>query len=375
MQRDRFGVVPSKSWRWLLLGVFIGPSVFSMVQGAEIAPVRNAAGNAPEIVIAVKDVCAWPNLTQLRDGTIVATIHNQPSHLKMPADVDCWASMDNGQTWTKRGTPAPRDNATVARGNVAAGVGRNGDLIVIASGWSDPAGTKGRGTALPPLVSRSSDGGVNWDISRDGFPGGWSAMGQRRASPEGYLIPFGDILPGQDGTLRVCMYGGELGSTCVYRSEDDGRTWKDSVRIDPETAVLEPAFVHLEEGNWLLASRENGLTLYTSNDDGRTWSKGERLSDPNAHPGHFLLLKDRRIVLTYGNRNAPHGVDARISSDHGKTWSEPRRVSKFMGDGGYPTSVELPDGRVLTAYYAKQVDGYNGYHMGVVHWAPKQTWE
>lgn len=30
-------------------------------------------------VVAVKDVCAWPNLTLLPDGTIVVIFHNQPN--------------------------------------------------------------------------------------------------------------------------------------------------------------------------------------------------------------------------------------------------------------------------------------------------------
>ena len=33
-----------------------------------------------ERFVAIDNVCAWPNLTVLRDGTLVATIFNQPSH-------------------------------------------------------------------------------------------------------------------------------------------------------------------------------------------------------------------------------------------------------------------------------------------------------
>ncbi len=151
--------------------------VFSLLSISIVNPgetgrryVRTAKGEYPRAEIAVYNVCAWPNLTELPDGAIVATIHNQPSHLNQPSDVDCWASEDGGQTWEKRGTPAPRENPKFARGNVAAGLAGNGDLIVISSGWSDPAAEKGRGTILPPLVSRSTDGGRTWDIDADAFP-------------------------------------------------------------------------------------------------------------------------------------------------------------------------------------------------------------
>ncbi len=90
------------------------------------------------------NACAWPNLTVLNDGTIVATIFNQPSHGNMAGDVDCWATKDNGKTWQKVGTPAPHEPNT-NRIDVAAGRANNGDLIVMASGRSNkyPPGKSG----------------------------------------------------------------------------------------------------------------------------------------------------------------------------------------------------------------------------------------
>ena len=77
------------------------------------------------------------------------------------------------------------------------------------------------------------------------------------------------------------------------------------------------------------------------------------------------------ILLSYGNRTANRGVDVRISRDEGKSWSKPRRVADFQGDGGYPSSVQLPDGRILTAFYASRTASYQGYQMGVVVWDPE----
>ena len=39
----------------------------------------NARGERPKPVVAIDNVCAWPNLTVLPDGAIVATIHNRPA--------------------------------------------------------------------------------------------------------------------------------------------------------------------------------------------------------------------------------------------------------------------------------------------------------
>jgi hypothetical protein len=60
----------------------------------------------------------------------------------------------------------------------------------------------------------------------------------------------------------------------------------------------------------------------------------------------------------------------RTTRDAGKTWSPPRRIADFLGDGGYPSSVQLADGSVVTAYYASKASYHGRYHMGVVVWDP-----
>jgi hypothetical protein len=55
-------------------------------------------------------------------------------------------------------------------------------------------------------------------------------------------------------------------------------------------------------------------------------------------------------------------------------WSRIERISSFEGDGGYPATVELADGRLLTAYYASRTAMHDGYQMATVTWRlpPKQ---
>ena len=109
--------------------------------------------------IAIDNVCAWPNLTVLNDGTIIATIFNNPSHGRSEGDVECWASKD-GRFWTKRGTPTNHLPGT-NRMNVAAGLAKNGDFIVLASGWElikdANSGDVALLNVLRPWVSRSQN--------------------------------------------------------------------------------------------------------------------------------------------------------------------------------------------------------------------------
>jgi hypothetical protein len=170
-------------------------------------------------IVAVENVCAWPNLTSMPDGTIIAVIHNQPAHGLLEGDVDCYASTD-GAKWEKRSTVTAHEPNTV-RMNHAAGLAKNGDLLVLCSGWTDlkqpqrPKQAKFRDDILRPWVMRSSDAGRTWSKHAD-FPAaetGWSEQ-----------IPFGDIWVGADGAR---------GRPAPAR---DGGDWTTSARCSRRTA-------------------------------------------------------------------------------------------------------------------------------------------
>lgn len=329
-------------------------------------------------LIAVDNVCAWPNLTLLRDGTIAAVIHNRPSHGGMEGDVECWASA-NGESWELRGRPAPNDPQTV-RMNVAAGLAGNRDLLVLCSGWTDekqaarPKQAPFRDDILRTWVCRSSDGGRTWSQHKE-FPApdaGWSEY-----------IPFGDIYAGLGGALHVSCYGGEFvdptASTKTkgyrawhFRSDDDGRTWQRTSVIGPkhnETTLLQ-----LHDRVWLAAARIEAVELFRSDDDGATWKLLQRVTSRNEINGHLARLTDGRLLLSYGNRvQGEFGVLARLSSDEGRTWTAPIRLARSLeGDCGYPSSVQRADGKIVTAYYSKRAADHDRYHMGVAIWSPER---
>ncbi|MCB1206469.1 MAG: exo-alpha-sialidase [Verrucomicrobiae bacterium] len=325
-------------------------------------------------LVAVKDVCAWPALTLLPDGSINATLFGKPSHGQVAGAIGVWNSPD-GEIWNWRGTPAPNAPET-NRMNHAAGLAGNGDLLVLVSGWTNvkqpqrPKQSDFRDDILPIWVCRSSDGGKTWTQSK-AFPDpdpGWTNY-----------IPFGDIKRGEDGALHVSCYGGEFTDSSQstktkgyrswhFRSDDDGRTWSRVSVIHPtgnETTVL-----HLGGQLWMAASRERAMDLFWSEDDGVTWSEPLRVTSTNEINGHLLQLKDGRLVLSYGCRVKDRfGVLAKLSSDKGKTWRDPLRLAVSLeSDCGYPSTVQRPDGKLVTAWYAKATELYGSYQMGVSIW-------
>ncbi len=326
-----------------------------------------------ERYVAVDNVCAWPNLTRMPDGTIMATIFNQPTHGGWEGDVECWASDDQGLTWSLRGVPAPHEPGT-NRMNVAAGCGDDGTLIVLASGWSrrNPVGdysSPHEGEVLPVWVCRSHDGGRNWERT------------ETVACPTGrstHIIPFGDIVQLADRSFGVCIYSWSPPSehnAYFHTSVDGGRSWnvRGSVR---EGNTNETTPLVLPDGRLLAVGRtldDQHLELFDSADGGATWRQSGPVTLGMQHPGHLLRLRDGRVLLSYGIRNKGlYGVGARLSSDEGKAWEPPRVLADFeiATDGGYPSSVEADDGTIVTAYYSNRVPAHQRYHMGITRWKP-----
>lgn len=349
------------------------PLFFLLLSGLSFFDVHAVEKAKPTWIsryVAVDNVCAWPNLTLLGDGSIAAVIHNQPSHSSLPGDIDCWVSKD-GVFWEKRGNPSPNEPETV-RMNVAAGRARNGDLVVLCSGWERKAGKSG-GKIIPVWVSRSGDGGRTWTRIKE-FPApesGWT-----------HFVPFGPILPGEDGKLHTTCYARGIKDPAArhvwhFTSQDDGRTWQRGALIGPnhnETSIF-----HLSGRKWLAAARTNPLyrmELFRSDDDGATWQGAEPVTETRELNAHLLRLQDGRILLSYGKRlEGQSGVLAKFSSDEGKTWSASTRIMNSIAqDCGYPSSVQRADGRIVTAYYSQSVENHERYHMGVAIWdAPEKV--
>ncbi|MBQ6599216.1 MAG: exo-alpha-sialidase, partial [Lentisphaeria bacterium] len=70
-------------------------------------------------------------------------------------------------------------------------------------------------------------------------------------------------------------------------------------------------------------------------------------------PPHLLKLHDGRLLMSYGYRRKPFGNRCRISCDEGESWSEPLILSDdgAVHDLGYPSTAELADGTLVTAWY------------------------
>ena len=176
--------------------------------------------------------------------------------------------------------------------------------------------------------------------------------------------------------LTAAKSNGREGRVFCARTTDGGKSFNfvSWIGPEPEGYSIMPASVRLSESRILVAVRrregKDGIAagrcwieLYASDDDGSSW---RLLNTPvnntgmNGNPPALLRLHDGRLCMTYGYRDPPYGIRAKLSGDEGMTWGEEIILRDDGGtpDLGYPRTVQRPDGSILTAYYfADQEEG------------------
>ena len=314
----------------------------------------------------------WPTLARRRNGQLLLVCSGgRESHVCPFGQVELMRSDDDGKTWT-----FPRVLLDLAIDDRDAGILETARGTLLATTFSSLAyeyqfnngninkwdaarqarwrGAHNRISAaerkaqLGTWMLRSTDGGVTWSTPYDSIVN----------SPHGpiQLADGRQLYAGKD----LWKSGQWIG---VCESTDDGRSWKKLAQI-PTRAGDDPGEYHelhaveATNGTIVVQIRNNNPanrseTLQTeSPDGGKTWSVPHPISVWGL-PSHLVRLRDGRLLMSYGYRRKPFGNQARISTDHGKTWGEPVTISGdgANGDLGYPSTVELQDGTLLTAWY------------------------
>ena len=171
---------------------------------------------------------------------------------------------------------------------------------------------------------------------------------------------------GREGILK-----GEI-SLLSAESTDEGQSWRviGTIPVPEEEQdglnYHEPHAVELDDGRIVCLWRfhkageprhDAHMRQTESSDGGHTWT----VMQPTpmwGYPPHLVLLSSGDLLVSYGHRRSPFGQRACLSHNGGRTWNIDNEIllrnDAANGDLGYPATLELEPGELLTVYY--QID-------------------
>ena len=307
----------------------------------------------------------WPTLALRRSGDLwLVWSGGREAHVCPFGKVESMVSHDSGATWTWPRTLL--DSATDDRDAGVVETARGTLLVTTFTSLAyEPAlptadkrwqlaherlSAGQRRADLGQWMLRSTDGGATWSAR---YPSIVNSPHGPVALSDGRLLYAGKELWTGEHRAGVC------------ESVDDGQTWRwlaaigarpgDTIEGYHELHIVEASekrlVIHIRNEN----KQDDGETLQSESEDGgKTWSVPHSIGVWGI-PSFLLRLRDGRLLMTCGHRRAPFGNQARLSADQGRTWSGPLIVSGDgeSGDLGYPSTVELPDGSLLTVWYER----------------------
>lgn len=304
-------------------------------------------------VLAVTGGGYFPVLLKLQNGDLLAVVRGGAPHVGVGGRLDVIRSKDGGLTWSKPKTVAdePPDSRNPAFGQ--APDGRIVLLYSVTGPYVNGKFTSNESGKYTVWVRTSEDNGETWSSPTQIPVANWQ-----------YGSPYGRIVALKDGTLLANIYVWNLRpsgyASCVYRSMDGGKTWGDMSLI--AEGFNETALCVMPDDRIIAVMRSSGLSQTESTDGGRTWTKPVQVTRGARLPADIIRLASGNLLLVYGCRLVPYGVQAILSRDGGKTWDYEHRVmvewNSMNIDCGYPSSVQLPDGTILTMHYGVQNMAY-----------------
>ena len=325
-------------------------------------------GSFPATGVIFKDYHynGWPTIAKTASGKLIIVFSgSRDAHVCPWGKTAMLTSEDEGETWSDtkiiNNTPLDDRDAGIVETS-------SGTLLVnwFTSTYFQycmlPAWQKHFAKIGPETLSqwsgfwvrRSTNGGQTW-----GTP----------IQTSGYS-PHGPIQLA-DGRLLYVQLNGYTPQ--VQQSTNDGVTWTTIATIPTPSTPSgsaywdEPDAVECDSGKLVAMFRyevspsnpSSPRYLYQSEstNGGTTWST-IHVTPLCGYPPHLCRLDDGTLLVSYSHRGTCCGgysERASFSYDDGVTWDTPIIVSSAPdSDFGYPSSVELSDGTILTVYYQKE---------------------
>jgi hypothetical protein len=286
-------------------------------------------------------------------------------------------SMDGGQTWQVGKSPCltPGDRGLSADEHMVSNLAVGYTLKAENSPVDCPGDINFKHLDFALMCARSGlrAGAVSWFYTSFNRCRTWNGPFKLPMFGQSGIAARTDYLVSSESEcllfLTAAKLNGDEGRVFCVRTIDGGKEFSfvSFVGPEPEGFAIMPSSVRLSESRFLVAVRcreggrdlrteRNWIDLYFSDDNGSTW---EYMNTPvkstgiGGNPPTMTQLQDGRLCLTYGYRDAPHSIRAKISSDNCETWDKEVILRDDGGDHdiGYPRTIQRADGKMVTVYY------------------------
>ena len=316
---------------------------------------------------------AWPTIAKLQNGKICVGASGYRVEHICPFGKGVLAfSEDNGETYSK---PVPVFDTVLDDRDV--GLTVFGESGLIATSFNNSLEFQRENM---PQTKECIDY-INSVSTQDEA----EALGISFRISEDYGETFGPIYKSpvssphgptvlNDGT--VLWVGRKLGihnhiETYVINTENGEMTLRGEMGLYKyeefnDIYFYEPHAIQLADGKIICHLRaenkeETLFTLYqtVSYDNGVSWSKPQQIiRDDSGAPAHLFMHSSGTLVSTFSHRSKPYGIWAVFSKDNGESWSDESVIfeGKDTDDLGYPSTIELADGSMITAFYTREND-------------------
>ncbi len=179
--------------------------------------------------------------------------------------------------------------------------------------------------------------------------------------------PHGPIVLNNGKILWIGTVYGANERVEIYELNPENGDMTFVSEIKSELYLDEPHAIQLPDGrivcHFRIEDEKRGIfTLLqtVSFDEGKSWSAPKQIiGDDSGAPAHLFRHSSGLLISTFGRRSYVCGIRAIISRDNGESWGEEYIIYENPDtddDLGYPSTIELHDGTLLTAFYSKDTE-------------------
>ena len=321
----------------------------------------------------------WPTIAETKTNELLVVFSgNRDAHVCPYGVTQMVRSTDNGKTWSE---PETINNTPLDDRDPGILETFKGTLLV---SWF---------TSLAFDTPNSYKQHPEWERHAEKLSAEtkhqWLGNWTRRSTDGGktWEKPVKQIVSAPHGPIELSnkrlLYVGTVAIDGKYRigveeSRNDGKSWKliSTIAIPDGMSfedLHEPHAVEVSPGKLVMMIRynpkdflQNFMQQSESSDGGKTWTT-LHATPIWGFPPHLIKLTNGWLLAVYGVRRPIYSERACLSKDGGKTWDIENEIilcQNINGDLGYPASVQLDDGSILTVYYQIDQKGEKTCLMG-----------